>query len=185
MFRPSKTVSVGFLTCIVLLRGTVHAQVTTTTTTSTTTSTTSTTLQPHPFSPATRECVRNARQEHDCQGAPSLCSSAFQTAYAACFEGSTGMKCATKCLTNESKCFSSVPTTRSKCLKTCRTNRKADTKACRQIPNGDNIWAGGDQGCLITKDITFGNCKFQCSKPQQKMVCETNFTFCIADCPNL
>ena len=83
---------------------------------------------------ATRECVRNARQAHDCHGAPGLCSSAFQTAYAACFEGSTGMKCATKCLTNESKCFGSVPSTRSKCLKTCRTNRKADTKACRQIP---------------------------------------------------
>src|SRR5262245_2238573 len=192
MFRPSKTVTVGFLTCIVVLRGTVHAQVTTTTakatttTTSTTTSTTSTTLQPHPFSPATRQCVRNARQAHDCHHTPpGLCSSAFQTAYAACFAGSTGMKCATKCLTNESKCFSSIPTTRSKCLKTCRTNRKADTNACRQIPNGNHIWAGGDLSCLMTKDITFSNCKFQCSKPQQKMDCETTFTFCIADCPNL
>src|SRR5262245_60614809 len=190
MFRPSKTVTVGFLTGIVLLRGTVQAQVTTSTTiragtTTTTTTTTSTTLQPHPFSPATKECIDNARQADQCHGAPSLCSPAFQTAYAACFAGSTGMRCATRCLTNESKCFSSVPSARSKCLKTCRTNRKADRKACRLLPIGDTIWASADQGCLITADTTFGNCKFQCSKVQQKKVCRTNFTFCIADCPNL
>ena len=95
------------------------------------------------------------------------------------------MKCANKCLTNQSKCFNSIPSTRSKCLKTCRTNRKADTKTCRLIPRGDNIWASGDQGCLMTKDITFSNCKFQCTKPELRMVCKTNFTFCIADCPNL
>jgi len=37
----------------------------------------------------------------------------------------------------------------------------------------------------MTKDITFSNCTFQCSTPEQKKVCQTNFSFCIADCPNL
>jgi hypothetical protein len=108
---------------------------------------------------------------------------AFQTAFAQCFAGTDGVKCATKCETSESKCLAAVPTTRKNCLKTCRTNRKNDTKACKLIPNGENIWAAGDQGCLTTKDLTFRLCKFQCS--EAKMVCHTNFTFCIADCPNL
>jgi hypothetical protein len=201
MFRPSKTVTVEFLTGIVLLSGTVRAQVTTTTvkpttttakpstTTvkpSTTTTTTTTTLAPHPFSPATRDCIRSARDANDCHHKPpSQCSSAFQKAYAACFEGSAGMSCATKCLMNESKCFSSIPKTQKTCRKTCRTNHKNDVKACQLLPVGDTIWASADQGCLITADQTFGNCKFQCTTPQQKMDCETSFTFCIANCPNL
>src|SRR5262245_44003492 len=98
MFRPSKIVVVGFLMGIVLLRGTVHAQVTTTTNATTTTratttpSTTTTTLQPHPFSPATRECIDSARQANDCHNKPpSRCSSAFQKAYEQCFAGTAGM----------------------------------------------------------------------------------------------
>ena len=189
MFRRAKTVTVALLTGAVLLRGTVHAQVTTTTaktTTTTTTSTTTTTLAPHPFSPATKECIKTAQQEFDCHHrAPSQCSSAFQKAYAACFAGSAGMTCATKCLGNESKCFSSIPTTQKKCRTTCRTNKKNDVKACQLLPIGDNIWASADQGCLITADQTFGNCKFQCTTPQQRMDCQTSFTFCIANCPNL
>jgi len=189
MLRRSKIVTVGCLTGAVLLRGTVHAQVTTTTaktTTTTTTSTTTTTLAPHPFSPATKECIKTAQQEFDCHHkAPSQCSSAFQKAYAACFAGSAGMTCATKCLGNESKCFSSIPTTQKKCRTTCRTNKKNDVKACQLLPIGDNIWASADQGCLITADQTFGNCKFQCTTPQQRMDCQTSFTFCIANCPNL
>ena len=203
MLRRSKIVTVGCLTGAVLLRGTVHAQVTTTTvkattttvkattttaktTTTTTTSTTTTTLAPHPFSPATKECIKTAQQEFDCHHrAPSQCSSAFQKAYAACFAGSAGMTCATKCLGNESKCFSSIPTTQKKCRTTCRTNKKNDVKACQLLPIGDNIWASADQGCLITADQIFSNCKFQCTTPQQKMDCQTSFTFCIANCPNL
>ena len=189
MLRRSKIVTVGCLTGAVLLRGTVHAQVTTTTaktTTTTTTSTTTTTLAPHPFSKATRDYIRSARNADDCHHkAPSQCSSAFQKAYAACFEGSAGMTCATKCLTSESKCFSSIPTTQKKCRTTCRTNKKNDVKACQLLPIGDNIWASADQGCLITADQTFGNCKFQCTTPQQRMDCQTSFTFCIANCPNL
>ena len=190
MFRPSKTVTVGFLTCIVLLNRTVHAQVTTTTikpaTTTTTTSTTTTTLAPHPFSQATRDCIRNARDADDCHHtAPAKCSSEFQKAYAGCFAGSAGMTCATKCLTAQSKCFSSLPATQKKCRKTCRTNHKNDVKACRLFPVGNHIWASADQGCLMTADITFGNCNFQCTKPEQNMVCQTNFSFCIANCQNL
>jgi hypothetical protein len=180
MFRPSKTVTVGFLTGVVLLRGTVQAQVTTTTTTTTTT-----TLLPHPFRPATRECIRNARQTYSCHGAPGSCSSAFQTAYAQCFAGNAGANCATKCQTNESKCLTAVPKTHRTCSTACRTSHKNDVNACRLLANGVHIWASADQGCLITADQNFGNCKFQCSKPEQRMVCHTNFTFCIANCPNL
>ena len=193
MFRPSRTVTLGLLTGTVLLRGAVHAQVTTTTVKATTTTaktttttTTTTTLAPHPFSAATRECIKSARDADNCHHTPpSQCSSMFQKAYAACFEGSAGMTCATKCLTSESKCFSSIPATQKKCRTTCRTNKKNDVKACQLLPVGDHIWASADQGCLITADQTFGNCKFQCTTPQQKMDCQTNFTFCIANCPNL
>ena len=190
MFRRAKTVTVAILTGAVLLRGTVHGQVTTTTakatTTTTTTSTTTTTLAPHPFSPATRACISSARDADNCHHTPpSQCSSMFQKAYAACFEGSAGMTCATKCLTSESKCFSSIPATQKKCRTACRTSPNNDVKACRLLPIGDHIWASADQGCLITADQNFSNCKFQCTTPQQKMDCQTNFTFCIANCPNL
>jgi len=187
MLRVTKTMTVGILATAVLLRGTALAQTPTTiktTTTTSTSTTTSTTLLPHPFSPATRDCVRAAKQAfRNCPLTPDVCFQQFQTAYAKCFAGSDGQKCATKCLTNENKCIASVPTTKKNCLKTCRTNRRRDTKACKQIPADDAIWASGDQGCLITKDLTFRLCKFQCS--EAKVVCHTNFTFCIADCPNL
>jgi hypothetical protein len=182
MLRISKTVTLGILATTVLLRSAAHAQ--TTTTVTTTSTTTTTTLLPHPFSPETRACVRAAKQAYRaCPGTKDVCVSEYQAAYAKCFAGAAGMKCATKCLTAESKCLSAVPTTKKTCRKTCRTNRKNDTKACKQIPNGDDIWASGDQSCLTTRDLTFSLCTFQCS--EAKMVCHTNFTFCIADCPNL
>jgi len=181
MFRVSKCMTVGVLAIAVLLRGTAHAQ-TATTTTSTSTSTT-TTLLPHPFSPETRACIKAAKQAYrQCPGTKDDCLKQYQTAYAQCFAAGDGVKCATKCQTNLSKCLTNVPTTRKTCMKTCRTNRRNDTKACKTIPDGDTIWASGDQGCLVTKSLTFKLCKFQCSEAKQ--VCHTNFTFCIADCPN-
>src|SRR5262249_32751111 len=102
---------------------------------------------------------------------------------AQCFASPNGVKCATKCLTSQSKCIIAVPTTRKSCRKTCRTNRKNDTKACKQIPVGGGIWAGGDQGCLVTRDLPSELCRFQCSEAKEN--CNTNFVFCIADCPNL
>jgi hypothetical protein len=186
MFHVSKSMTIGILAGAVLLTGTGHAQTHTTTSSSTTTSTstTTTTLLPHPFSPETRACIRAAQQEfRQCTDTKAACTAAFQAAVAKCFAGTAGQKCATKCEQSESKCLAAVPTTKMNCLKTCRKNRKNDTRACRRIPDGDNIWAGADQGCLVTKDTNFGVCKFQCS--EAKMVCHTNFKFCIADCPNL
>ena len=129
--------------------------------------------------------MRNARQEHDCQGAPSLCSSAFQTAYAACFEGIDRHEVRDEMPDERVEVLQLGADHPLEVLEDLPDEPHGRHQGLPQIPKGDNIWAGGDQGCLITKDITFGNCKFQCSKPQQKMVCETNFTFCIADCPNL
>jgi len=185
MFRVSKTLTVGILASAVLLGGTGHAQTaTTTTSTSTSSSTTSSTLLPHPLSPATRECIKDARRAYkQCTGTKDDCLKAFQAAYAKCFAGTAGEKCATKCQTNESKCVTAVPTTRKTCRKTCRTTRKNDIKACKRIPDDDDIWAAGDQGCLTTATLTFKVCNFQCSGA--KAVCHTNFKFCIADCPNL
>jgi hypothetical protein len=183
MLRTLKCITIG-LAGFVLLGGTGQAQTASTTTTSSTTTTTSTTLLPHPFSPETRACIKAARQAYKaCPNTPDICLKDYQTAYAQCFAGAAGVKCATKCQSTESKCLAAVPTTRKTCLKTCRTNRANDTKACRRIPDGDNIWAAGDLGCLTTRDLTFRLCKFQCSEAKQ--VCHTNFTFCIADCPNL
>lgn len=183
MFRVSKTLTFAMLASAVLLGDTGHAQTATTTTSTSTSTTTSTTLLPHPFSPETRACIKDARQAYrDCPGTQADCQKTFNSAFAKCFAGSTGEKCATRCQTNESKCLASVPTTRKNCLKTCRTTRKNDIKACKLIPDGDTIWASGDQGCLTTALLTFGNCKFQCS--EAKSVCHTNFKFCIADCPN-
>jgi hypothetical protein len=184
MFRPAKSVAAGILAGAVVLCGTARAQTATTTTTTTTSTTTTTTLLPHPFSPATRACIRAAQEAfRHCPGTKESCTAEFQAAFAKCFAGAAGQKCATKCEQSETKCLAAVPTTKMSCLKTCRKNRKNDTRACRRIPDGDNIWAGSDQGCLITKDTNFSVCKFQCS--EATMVCHTNFTFCIADCPNL
>ena len=185
MLRTLITVSAGILASAVCLGGTALAQTATTATTSTTTSTsTTTTLQPHPYSPATRECVRAARQAFkDCPNEPADCLKAYQTAFALCFKGTDGQKCATKCTTNQSKCVTNVPTTKKTCRKTCRTNRNNDIKACRLIPDGDDIWSGGDSGCITTAQLTYKTCRFQCA--HARGVCHTNFKFCIADCPNL
>ncbi len=183
MIRPSKTLTAATLAIAVWRTGTARAQ-TATTTTSTTTTSTSTTLQPHPFSPATKQCVDAARQaSKQCTGTKDACLAAYQAAYAQCFAGSAGQKCATKCLTNEAKCMTAVPTTKTTCKKTCRTNRHNDVKACRLIAVGDHIWAGGDAGCLTTARLTYQTCSFQCSEARD--VCRTNFRFCIADCPHL
>jgi hypothetical protein len=183
MNRVSKTLTVGILTGAVLVAGTARAQTATTVTTSSTTTSTSTTLLPHPFSPDTRACIKDARQAYkQCAGTKDDCTKAFRASYAKCFAGSAGEKCATKCLTNESKCVTAVPTTKKSCRKTCRTTRKNDIRACKRIPDGENIWAAGDQGCLTTARLTFSTCKWQCSGA--KDVCHTNFRFCIADCPN-
>ena len=183
MIRVSKSLAAGILAGAVLVTGTARAQTATTVTTSSTTTSTSTTLLPHPFSPETRACVKAARQEFkQCAGTKDECKKAFESAYAKCFAGTDGQKCATKCFTNEDKCLTNVPTTKKSCRKTCRTTRKHDVRACRQIPDGDNIWAGGDSGCLTTARLSFTSCTFQCSGA--KGVCHTNFTFCIADCPN-
>src|SRR5262249_5895804 len=145
---------------------------------------TTTTLAPHRFSPDTQACVDAAKQGYEaCTGAKDACLKTYQTAYAQCFAGTPGQKCASKCLTTEATCITKVPATRTSCLKTCRTNKKKDTRACKLFPDGDAIWASGDQGCLVTKDLTFRICKFQCS--EAKLVCHTSFTFCIANCPNL
>ena len=184
MFGVAKSATVGILAGAVLLTGTAYAQTATTTTTTSTTTTTTTTLLPHRFSPATRACVRAAHRDlRQCTDTKDVCEAAFQAAFAQCFAGTAGQKCATKCEQAESKCLASAPTTKASCQKTCEKNRKNDTRACRRIPDGDNIWAGGDQGCLTTRDVNHSVCTFQCS--EAKLVCHTNFKFCIADCPNL
>ena len=184
MLRQSNCITIAVLASVLFVPHTGRAQTASTTTSTSTSTTTSTTLAPHRFSPATEACVRAAKQDYkQCTGAAADCLKAYQTAYAQCFAGSAGQKCASKCLTTEATCITKAPTTRASCLKTCRTNRKKDTRACKRMPDGDTIWASGDQGCLVTKDLTFRICKFQCS--EAKMVCRTNFTFCIANCPNL
>jgi hypothetical protein len=194
MLRPTKCIPIALLASVLVVPYAGRAQTeeadveaaaaTASTTTSTSTSTsTTTTLAPHRFSPATAACIHTAKEDFkQCAGAAADCLKAYQTAYAQCFAGAAGQKCASKCLTNESTCITKVPTTRASCLKTCRTNKKKDTRACRLQPEGDDIWASGDQGCLVTKDTNFTVCKFSCS--EAKMVCHTNFNFCIANCPN-
>lgn len=188
--RASKGTVAGIVAGLVLLAGSAGAQTTTVTTvkttttlkTTTTTSTTSTTLQPHPFSKATAQCIRMARVDFNCPKGVT-CSGEFQAAYAKCFAPGTGVTCANKCLSAVTKCQAGVPAAKTKCLSACRTTRKADVAACRLIPIGDNVWAGGDAGCLTTAAQNFSLCKFTCS--QGHLDCQTNFQFCIADCPNL
>ena len=68
------------------------AQTTTTTTTATTTTTT-TTLQPHPFSPATASCVRDAeRARRTChRSGGTTCRKDFETSYSKCFAAGAGV----------------------------------------------------------------------------------------------
>lgn len=169
----------------VALAGSARAQTATTVTTTSSTTSTSTTLLPHPFSKGTKSCVKDARQAYrSCAGTKDQCRKDFETAYAKCFAGSTGQKCAAKCLTNESKCITAVPDTKKTCRKACRLALVKDVKACRRFTHGDDeIWAGGDQGCLVTARLTASTCRFTCAGSRD--VCFTNFRFCIADCPNL
>src|SRR5262245_16159506 len=114
MFRVWKTMAaVGLVTGTVLCGSPVLAQTASSTTSTSTSTSTSTTLLPHPFSPETRACVRAARQaRRDCPLDAATCLQQYQAAFAKCFKGSTGEKCATRCLQNESKCIANVPTTK-------------------------------------------------------------------------
>jgi hypothetical protein len=172
------------IAALTLLSGaTAQAQTTTTTTTATTTTTT-TTLLPHPFSPATKACVNTAKQAYKACGNTTDCRKAYETAYAKCFAAPAGQKCASGCLTKEDTCLANVPKTKKTCRKNCRTTRKNDVASCKLIAQGDTIWASGDSGCLGTAYSNYTLCTtFVCG--QAKADCQTNFTFCIADCQNL
>src|SRR5206468_6770454 len=100
-----------------------------------TTTTTTTTLQPHPFSPATASCVRDAeRALRTCtRGGGATCRKDFETAYPPCFAAGTGVSCAKRCVTRETTCLTAVPTTKKTCHKACRTALGRDIRACRQI----------------------------------------------------
>lgn len=187
MLGRSKAVAVGMAAGVVLLAGTAGAQTTTTikATTTTTSTTTTTTLQPHPFSPATASCVRQARAAlRACRlGGGGSCLTPYQTAFANCFAPNTGVTCATRCNTRENTCFAAAPALKKTCRAACATTRKADVKACKRIADGDNIWASGDGGCLTTAQSNFLLCRIVCAEAEDD--CRTAFTFCIADCPNL
>ena len=187
MWRVSRGVAAGIVAGAVLFGETARADTTTTTSTSRTTtsstSTTSTTLLPHPFSQATEACIRQAKHAFGCELIRASCSTAFQTAYANCFAPKTGVSCATKCVTKATSCLGAAPATRKTCDATCVTSRRKDLFACRRIPSGDKLWSGGDGACLTTAQANFFLCKFVCA--EARLDCRTNFTFCIADCPNL
>ena len=158
----------------------------TATTTTATTSTTTTTLLPHPFSPATKECVRQANATlRACRagGGGSSCFTPYEKDYGSCFAPGVGVKCATKCATTEATCFMKLPTTKKSCRKTCATNVKNDRKACRLIASGDTIWAGGDAGCFTSAHATFDLCRSVCTG--LGVDCTTALKFCVANCQNL
>jgi len=168
----------------VLLGG--SGQAATTTTTTATTTTTTTTLLPHPFSAATRSCIHKARADFSAchrTGTAADCSTAFQTAFASCFAPGAGVSCAKKCVTKESTCLTAAPATQKTCRKACLTTRRADVQACQRIPDGDDIWAGGDAACLTTAQANFDLFKFVCS--EAALDCRTALKFCIANCANL
>jgi len=156
-----------------------------TTTTTTITTTTTTTLQPHPFSPATASCVRDAeRALRACtRSGGATCRKDFETAYSKCFAAGAGVSCAKRCATRETTCLTAVPTTKKTCRKACRTALTRDIRACRQIADGDNVWAGGDGSCLTTARGNLSLCRFVCS--QASLDCHTSLKFCIANCANL
>jgi hypothetical protein len=187
MFRVSKGVAAGIVASAVLLGGTrqAAAQTATTTTTTATTTTTTTTLLPHPFSDATAACVRKARIDRQAcrRGGGTTCAADFDTAFPKCFATGAGPTCAKRCVTRESTCFAAVPATKKTCRKACVTTRRADRRACRRIADGDNLWAGGDAGCLTTAQSNFDLCKFVCAGAA--IDCRTAKRFCIANCPNL
>jgi len=163
----------------------VAAQAATTTTTTTTTSTTTTTLLPHPYSDATAACIRQAKADRrTCRsGGGSGCAAAFDATFPKCFASGTGVKCATKCVTTRESCFTKLPTTKKNCRKTCATAKKADVAACHVIARGDTLWAPGDASCFSTAQATFDLCRSVCAGLAAD--CDTAFTFCVANCPNL
>ena len=177
---------IGLIAGGVLLACIGHAAAeTATTTTVATTTTSTTTLLPHPYSPATHECVHGLKKERDrCRRAgEDGCGTAYGAAFPNCFKPPAGVSCAKKCVSNKSTCFGKVPTTKKKCHNSCRTARKADVKACRLLAAGGNIWAGGDASCLATAQTNFDVCSFVCTEAAQD--CRTAFEFCVANCPNL
>jgi hypothetical protein len=183
MLRVSKGVAVGIVAGVVLFGRIAQAQTATTTTTATT-STTTTTLQPHPFSHATATCARRARRAFRvCVTQRTTCETELETAFSSCFAAPAGVKCAKSCASKRFTCLVAAAGVEKSCRKACVTTRKADKKACLLIADGDTIWAGGDAACLATADANFHLCLFGCA--EAVLDCHNNFTFCIADCPNL
>jgi hypothetical protein len=185
MGRLAKAMVGGAVVGVALLLsgGRASAQSATTTTTTTATTTT-TTLLPHPFSQATKACVRAAKaQRSACHHGGSNCFGAYQTAFSNCFATGAGVKCATKCTGNETSCFTKLPTTKKTCRTACRTALTNDSKACELLHDGDNLWAAGDASCLSTAQANFALCQSVCDGLAAD--CRTALTFCIANCANL
>jgi len=184
MFWKTRELTAGIvLVGVALLGCPAHAQTTSTTSTSTT-STTSTTLLRHPYSDATKTCVRAANQAlKACTDTAANCQTQYQTDFSKCFAAGTGAKCAKSCITKDGSCVKAAPATRATCKKACRVTRRRDVNACHTISDGDNIWAGGDAACLTTAAGNFDLCLAVCR--QALVDCQTTFEFCIANCPNL
>ena len=180
---PKAMVGGAAVGVVLLLPGGRASAQSATTTTTTTTTTTSTTLLPHPFSKATKGCVRAAKaQRSACHHGGSDCFAAYQAAFSNCFAAGAGVKCATKCTGNETSCFTKLPTTKKTCRTACRTSLAADSKACLPIHEGDHLWASGDASCLSTAQANFALCESVCTGLAAD--CRTALTFCIANCPN-
>jgi hypothetical protein len=191
MSRIPLRVAVTTVACAVLLGAPrlAGAQSTTSSTRTTSTSTsssTSTTLLPHPFSPATGACIRQARGDFFAcrRGATALadCRTAFQTALPGCFAAPAGVTCAKRCTSREGTCLTGAPATRKTCRKNCFSAKRADLKACRLIADGDNLWAGGDASCLTSAQANFDLCRFVCTEAE--LDCRVALKFCIANCAN-
>ena len=178
MIRMSKRVAAG----LVLLAGAVQAA---TTTTTSTTATTTTTLLPHPFSPATRGCIRQARVDlRVCRKtAGTTCDSAYEKDYANCFATGAGVKCATKCETKQSTCLTAAPDTQKSCNTTCTKARRTSRRLCRSLSADGDLWSGQELGCITDADAALHLCLFTCA--EAKLDCVNAFTLCIANCPNL
>ena len=167
--------------------GPAAAQTTTTTTKAptTTTSSTTTTLLPHPFSPATRACIEQAKsQRKACRHSGGInCGAEFQAAYVMCFAAPAGEKCAMGCQSKESKCLGAAPTTEKTCKKNCMKTYHTDFNNCRTLPDDGSLWAGQDASCLSTASANLSLCQFTCAEADSD--CHTAFTNCIANCQNL
>ncbi len=185
MLRIWTGVGAGILAGLLLLGDAAADTTTTSSTVTTTSSTTTTTLLPHPFTSATSSCIREARVGRTaCRlSGGTTCFIPYGIEYSNCFAAGAGVKCATKCMTNESNCLLKVPDTKRTCRAACAVGLKADLSACQQIADGDNIWATGDAGCLTTARANFDLCNFVCAGVATD--CHTAQKFCIANCPNL